>query len=441
MNKTPLLQSKGKSLPNVGICLLMIALLYLSDATIVMRSLNNGILSLSKFSPFIGIAILLCLVLFKKKKISVSVFCYMVVFSIIILLSGLVNGDNMNRVFFHSAKYICMGLLCMSLPYATFKRHYIFVMRIIAIVSVVLYFSSQIYPLFGDFLPQFISSDSSGNGTLKWGTLFFSNLPLDAATSWTSRNFGPFWEPGAFAMHLNLVLYMNLFSHDTEEQTKKSNTKSIVDFIIFTTALITTLSTGGIISFCFLVFAYLISGLRAKKDRKKKGIILLLCVIAGIYLLFFNETFLELVKDRLVGEGNGSTASRFHSITGNIMVALQNPLLGVGISGVDAAVQAYYDSLQLGQSYVIHNTNTLLLYFSHGGFLLGAIQTYCWYRYIAKNKSIGTLFFLLLFFLLLFLNQDMTGSFVFVLVPLYGILNRNEETNDENSLSEQLPIA
>ena len=114
---------------------------------------------------------------------------------------------------------------------------YIKVMRFIAIYSLICFVLTPIilnlpFPIL-----------ASGDATYK--NLIFTNV-----STTIYRNFGPFWEPGAFQIYLNLALFFIL---------RDKSRFRVVDIVLFSLCVISTLSTTGILVLG-LVFLYYVCG-------------------------------------------------------------------------------------------------------------------------------------------------------------------------------------
>lgn len=417
---------------NILFALFIFLCIFITDSTLMLRSLNEGLKSFRKVFFIVGSFIgFLRLFIVGNERINLKEIAWLISIVFITILSAIMNDENINGVIAYISKYIFAFVLCFSFTYEKFKYYFLTIMRLIAAVSVVVYLLYQVVPEFGYLLPRLITESSNSVTMLEWGTLLLTNVPLNNTISWTARNFGPFWEPGVFAIYLNIALYMVLFQDSRSKKQAK-------DIIIFTSALITTLSSGGIIACCILIIAYFFY--TKQKNMKIKIVVLLLIVFATYYLLEVNTYFTMLLADRFsFSSYNGSLDSRIYSILGNIYVWIRNPFLGAGITNVDYELFHYYKVIAQGVGFTLHNTNTLLVYFASSGIIVGTYQAIAWFKFtIQRNKKISIL--LILFIIVLLSNEDMTQSIVFILLPLYGLFDRKGETNNENTMGEQLPI-
>lgn len=411
-------KNKSKEI-NVKSLILTFILIYITDAAIAMRT-TSPLLQTARNVFFLGGALVSIFLLFikRKGKLKRVEFAWLAIMCMCTLVSGLLNGENLNGLAMYIAKYMLLFGICVNYSYKDFCKNYIVVMRVICIVSLLAYLISQANSGFAYSLPTLTTQSSRAGTYLEWGTLLFTNLPINSAVTWTSRNFGPFWEPGAFAVHINLALYLVLF------EAKDSRSK-FLDILILLFTLATTLSSGGIIAGCILLVAYILSSENSKKAQWIKISVVVIAALATYYLLNVNKFFLSLVEERF-GSQNGSFDSRWYSIIGNIYVFITHFFFGAGITGVDTALSQFYSTYVQGAVSTLHNTNTLFIYFSSIGVFAGIIQWMAWIETIwnPHKRIISAVLFGFIFMMLA--NEDMSGSMIFILFPLYALFNRND---------------
>lgn len=128
------------------------------------------------------------------------------------------------------------------------------------------------------------------------------------------RNSGPYYEPGMFAIFLNISLLFNLILN-----------KRILDKknIILIISILTTLSTAGYIGlFLIIIGAYF------RFDNFKSVVFLIIAFIMGIY--FYNT--LPFLKDKIEKniESKDITTSRFGSLYADLTYIKKSPILGNG---------------------------------------------------------------------------------------------------------------
>jgi len=130
------------------------------------------------------------------------------------------------------------------------------------------------------------------------------------------RNSGPFWEPGAFSVFLNIALLLNILVKN-----KIADKKNIV-FII---TVITTLSTAG-----FLTLFFIISAVYFFLRPSLKKVFVLAPMIILFTVLIINIPFLlPKIKDNVIIAENDNS-SRFGSALSDYELIYENPILGYG---------------------------------------------------------------------------------------------------------------
>lgn len=141
------------------------------------------------------------------------------------------------------------------------------------------------------------------------------------------RNYGIFWEPGAFAVFLSIALWIELYRKE------KINVKRVAVYLL---AVATTLSSLGLITAGALVFGLLFDKRVSKKV--KIGIVIATLILAailplselgrGILKAFFKKFF---VMDE-------SSSGRLASITNVGKIFISSPIFGVGLTNFKNAI-------------------------------------------------------------------------------------------------------
>jgi len=130
------------------------------------------------------------------------------------------------------------------------------------------------------------------------------------------RNPGAFWEPGAYAIFLNLALIFNLI---------KANKLFTLKNIIIIVGILTTLSTGGYIAmFLTIIFFYISSS-----KLKYKFIYVTVALILA-YLVLVNLDFMLPKVQTDIELRDETTTSRFGSGMVDFQLFLTHPFIGTG---------------------------------------------------------------------------------------------------------------
>ena len=412
--------------------LFLLLIILISDSPVFMYT-TNSLVSIFKFCFICILPLALALFYVGKNGFAVkrkTCIIFVLLLSNIIITT-LISGDSINAGLLLGAKIVTALFLPLIWPYYNFQYTFLKLMRIIACISLVGYILFQINPELIQMMPTIDVYTARLNDTQPLVTVLFTNIYAWAGTSWTIRNFGPFWEPGAFAAYLNFALFLVLFK-------SKAYKGKILDIILFLICIVTTVSTGGIAATMFLIIIYIFRRENENRAKWVKYLILIVVAIASLYISS-NEEYLLLFEERLGDMDSGSTYSRMYSIFGNIALFMRSPIWGQGIQRIDIMLEDYYHLVAGGGN--IHNTNTILIYYSALGVIFGGIFTYMWYKFVSikQHQYFGNI--ILFFFIFVMLsNEDFTGSLFFTIVPVYA-LYFSKEIKNEYTMDQQLPFA
>ena len=201
-------------------------------------------------------------------------------------------------------------------------KAYIKVISIFSIISLMFYILYYLFPgLVSDIIafskihikPVF-SVKETFNSYYKPNIIIFAFHGFELLPM---RNSGPFWEPGAFAIYLNLALVFNLM-----------NEKKLTSFksLLFIITILTTLSTSGIVTLMFIIIVY-----NYFKTRKRLISLLLIPLLVLFSLSVFFRT--EILYDKIntnISLSEVTTTSRFGSAKEDINLFQKNPIIGYG---------------------------------------------------------------------------------------------------------------
>jgi len=129
------------------------------------------------------------------------------------------------------------------------------------------------------------------------------------------RNSGPFWEPGAYAVFLNIAFLFNIINTG-----KLFNRKNI----LFIAAIITTFSTAGYIALAAIFGGYY----TIKRGFLNKVLVVILVIFSGY--LFSRLEFLEKKINQNIDIAEETTSSRFGSALADYKLFVESPLVGWG---------------------------------------------------------------------------------------------------------------
>jgi hypothetical protein len=224
------------------------------------------------------------------------------------------------------------------------------------------------------------------------------------------RNCGFAWEPGGFAVFLDLAIFINLFFFDRDKTTKAR-------FWVLTAALVSSQSTTGYIIFMVLILFYYY-------NRKQKLIILLWPLIIVLVALAFSLPFMsdkivslireaemiEVMVEGSIGREIPITPQRFSSFMIAIRDFLANPVLGLG-----GVAEASWTSKIGAKVSTITGLGNLLAQHGLVGLTFFIVSSYKTSRFYSRTFNFkGTILFLII---VIFISV----SYTLILLPLLMI--------------------
>jgi hypothetical protein len=294
-----------------------------------------------------------------------------------------------------------------------FTKYYVDIIYVLSIIGFFIYVPQLIAPGFGRFLATSISP--------------FLRNPLYAGDIWyapdiilyvfnsgvgTFRNCGPFWEPGAYAGFLIIAMIFHYLENRTITD-KKS--------IVLLLALLSTVSTTGIIALGFFLVMFL-----GNKVAPLYKLILIPTIIAAIVIAF---TTLDFLGDKITSQLNVASThhnTRFKSAVLDLRDFAENPVLGMGrdpktrFKGITNPI-------------LTHRTNGLSNYLVTYGififlFYFGSIL-YAFYKLCIKNNYHPkyALYGLLLIFIVGFSEAFFSLPFFYGLAMLHMVIEVPEQ--------------
>lgn len=376
----------------------------------------------SNVGLYFEVFVVISLLFVKYGKISIDRFFPLVVsIFVIFLFQMLLYGANpLTRI---------INVVCVAFAAHAVKKDLLRDIRdiivIIALYSVVIWVLTSFIPPIDNYLISLAERYPSLNVDAAKNEGGGLNIIIyNFYTQWFSqligfrRNCGPFWEPGMFAVYLNLAFFINAALLD--------NKKSVN--IILGIALFTTFSTGGYVSFLFVLLLLLLS-------NKESSLLPKVLVLVGIVVLAWYMSSLEYVGSKVESQMGsaqvGSDASRFGAILTHLKIISEHPLFGV------VSVDEYSDTGILSSG--------LFLPFVMYGIPVGIIYYFYLYkacirfsRYYNKNQKTGRFFFYTLLFVSI--SQTVTLSVVYMTIVFSGLMidiNKNIKWRQEHSSTYQ----
>lgn len=286
-----------------------------------------------------------------------------------------------------------------------FRTAYLNCMYFFAIISLIL------------FSYEFLSGTKVPN--LFYTTETRHSILIYCSDMYSSRNAGPFWEPGAFACYLTLIPL--LFIDNLSAFVKNNKKKCIVLFL----ALITTYSTTGYICIALVITYYYLSN----KNNRFATFIIYLPIVAVIFVYSFTELdFIgEKIKEQyqnavdLDGEFHNS---RFGALMFDMHYIEKHPIIGNGF--IDET--RYADHPHLWGKKLGHG-NGFSNYTVQVGILI--VIAYLMLLYKGFNKNM----FVPLVVLLLLQGEQLMNFPIFLGLPFILLPNNNSKRKKDEEYS------
>lgn len=193
------------------------------------------------------------------------------------------------------------------------------------------------------------------------------------------RNSGPFWEPGAFAIYLNIALMFNIIA-----KKKIINSKNL----LFIVTIITTLSTAGFLTlFVILALGYLLLN-----PSVTKLFVLVPVVVLFIGLIVNLPFLLPKIKNNVIIADNDNS-SRFGSALSDYQLIYENPILGYGRALENQFRTSTWDTKKM------HRNNGITNFITQWGLILFVFYFYNYKKsgdnicaYFDSNKNLSIVF-------------------------------------------------
>ena len=377
---------------------LMLFFIYCTDSALVNTNADRI------WARLAWLGIVICtFVLSKRMKLSSRRLSYLLFFSGAIFASMIVNdGFDVNCI----QRVFLVWLACaisLTMKYDVFMSYFIKIIRFIAIFSVISLLLSPI--LLQLPLPKMSIGSEAG---------YFVNLLFTNVSSSSSRNFGPFWEPGAFQLYLNWAV---LYEVRHKEVLKKK------DIIIFAICLFTTQSTAGIVIFFLIMMYYLYNNMvsNGKGIKLFQSLIVLgFLLLVGAFLAtsellmdaFFGKVIALSENQDEINSANVSSYTRVYSVPANLEVIKEHPFFGVGIDQLKVEFMNRYE--------LVSNTASILAMFATFGLIPGILYFSLFLK--ASFKKYRPILLNILFFIILlsmFSTENMIASLMFWVFLFY----------------------
>ncbi|WP_099205681.1 hypothetical protein [Scatolibacter rhodanostii] len=332
-----------------------------------------------------------------KRKFVLSKKTYIIFFYLIlfVVISGLISKNSKQTIIITFS--IVNGFLFTALlDFEVFVFIYKKIIIFLSVFSLVTFSINILFPQLLYFLP--IITVRSG---ITYYNAFFSVL---SSNTYVVRNFGLFWEPGAYSIFLNIALFFELYALKN-----KKNEVNIKRITILLITIITTLSTLGIITMTALFISFYP---QLRKLPRKYQYLYWLSMLILLFVGITSDRFSFHVFQKLNmsnGRIDESTSVRINSFIYPGLEFIHSPVFGTGYNNY-----LYIEKSKCNNMATFTYMNWLCIYGILGGipYILGCLKFF-----IVKNSSSYTKFFLLIFSVLIFSTENfIVITFIYILV-------------------------
>lgn len=387
---------KKKSLYKVILCIIVV---YATDTVPVFFSSISRSIALTIITLVFGVVFLVP----QRGKIRINNIetVYFVFPIALIILSQCFNLDP-SMGYENKIIMILFSLLMVkTLSFEEFRDLFVDIMVVIAAVSLLVWITAFLnIPLYQKF-PISYNKD--------FYSMIITNVPVASGNRY--RNFGPFWEPGAFQAYLNIAIIFILNS----DRIKTSKIK----IILLVVANISTFSTTGYLCFGIIIVQYLVS--RNNMSNLKIGMIVIFSIVVIGTLTIGGDYLINVVFGKFSSLQSSSLIIRMYDIKYYFEEWLKNPFTGVGITRAFSDASARHMNSVLYRAFD-GTTTTLFRELASFGIFFTIIKVSLLWKF-SKKIGNGMLSIILVFFVVLItLNtEDFIYSLFFTNVFYYGL--------------------
>lgn len=322
-----------------------------------------------------------------------------------------------------------LSFFIVSITGKQFTRYYIDVIYVCSIISFLFFIPSIVFPPFFNFFvsnvcPLFDPPFADQGGFyIIWPTNILYCFHDCVLAEF--RNPGPFWEPGLFAVFLNLALIFSLVI-EKKLWTRKN--------CIISLAILTTFSTAGYLAFFVLLFSFYIVN-----QSLVKKVVLSLIMLPVAATLYFSLDFLSAKVEENISLANTTTSSRFGSALADFKDFSSSPYIGWG-----RGVMRYGGKSFTFFSEEQHRNNSVTDLLATYGIFLFLFYFYNYYASlksmcISNNFNAGFAILALLVILMLGFSQSifLKPFFYSMLFLQYIYTNTSSSFNKELSIKKE----
>lgn len=339
-----------------------------------------------------------------RLKIKISTILPFIMLSNIVLISSIINGDNIKNIIIMIFSLFISSIFVCSVDFKKYMLVYRNVILILASFSLIVYIIAIVTPNIIRLFPQGYYRPSFEVYNLG---LAFINLKPSLL-----RNMSIFWEPGAYQTYLNFAILLELFSEDCRKYA----------IVIFFISLITTFSTTAYINLILFLIILILGRNKNKLNNIFEKVIKLVSILVILFIIYNNlpdniqyaifgkiTTYFESNKESIT-----SASVRFDSIKYPIVAFFESPLFGKSYSGIS--------------NYMLLNGNSMMTctpinwFSTYGIFYGGLLLSGMWcFSSILCRKNIYLKFLTFISLLICISTEQYLRNITILIFIFYGI--------------------
>ena len=341
----------------------------------------------------------------RKRKFTVQFVVFLLILIAWSSVQIMLGYSSVGALIHFNIRFVIYYLVAVSVG-NNFGRIFVNIVTCISAISIVMYALINLFPGIYEFLYVIsLGIRSLGGGidaelTSNPGhSLIIFFLPAVQ----TMRNSGPFWEPGMFAVFINIALVLNVLK--TRKLTDNKN-------IILVIASLTTLSTTSYIA-TILIMLYFFGVI----NRKTSSIIGILVI--GLCSVHFLESDFGYEKIKSNSE-NTAAYSRFGAINYHASIIEEYPISGRGFQSGEEE-----NKMEVSPNGL---TNLIVFFgipFSAYLYLLLLKSAFRFAGcFSANRKLVANAILIYLIFLLVAFSQDVTTRHFYYILMMYSFVGK-----------------
>jgi len=341
----------------------------------------------------------------RKRKFTVQFVMFLLMLIVWSSVQILLGYSTVGALIHFNIRFVIYYLVVASVG-NNFGKIFINIVTCISAISIVMYALINLFPGIYEFLYVIsfgIKSLGGGIDAELTSNPGHSLIIFFLPTVQIMRNSGPFWEPGMFAVFINIALVLNVLK--TRKLTDNKN-------IILVIASLTTLSTTSYIA-TILILLYFFGVI----NRKTSSIIGILVI--GLCSVYFLESDFGYEKIKSNSE-NTAAYSRFGAINYHASIIEEYPISGRGFQSGEEE-----NKMEVSPNGL---TNLIVFFgipFSMYLYLLLLKSAFCFADCLSTNrKLVANAILIYLIFLLVAFSQDVTTRHFYYVLVMYSLVGK-----------------